>query len=83
MSLKLFHLPFRIIPACAGNSRELDHVRGIRPDHPRVCGEQFNATIDGTNYAGSSPRVRGTDHVLLVLDALGRIIPACAGNRRP
>ena len=65
--------------------------------HPRVCGEQAlgsSPRVRGTAEApllysslqavGSSPRVRGTARLSGPLeDALGRFIPACAGNRTP
>ena len=45
-----------------------------------MCGEHLNAVAGGNADTGSSPRVRGTHELPVVLpEALG-IIPACAGN---
>jgi len=53
-----------------------------RPVHPRVCGEHlFQRGTLGFVF-GSSPRVRGTLKSELNVGALGRFIPACAGNTR-
>ncbi len=70
----------RIIPACAGNTRNR-HGDGLqRPDHPRVCGEHRMQQAGIKGVIGSSPRVRGT-RVDDLPDCLPRrIIPACAGN---
>ena len=70
----------RFIPACAGNSGlPLSQWRN-NPVHPRVCGEQKGDTPYIPTDNGSSPRVRGTDRIPLILFLLGRFIPACAGN---
>ena len=50
------------------------------PVHPRVCGEQRSFSARTTIHAGSSPRVRGTDHDSAQSQDQGRFIPACAGN---
>ena len=70
-----------IIPACAGNSDNIDEIDDESWDHPRVCGEQEAMRLVLGDEQGSSPRVRGT-----VLQSVGNvakngIIPACAGNR--
>ena len=71
----------RFIPACAGNSYS-DFVSGfVDAVHPRVCGEQIPNLALMKLSAGSSPRVRGTEPHSAQLFALGRFIPACAGNR--
>ena len=55
----------RITPACAGN-RSLGHGHDTgRPDHPRVCGEQYLLTLFLAFLLGSPPRVRGTVRVVL------------------
>ena len=74
--------PCGITPACAGNRlRSLSVVHAAK-DHPRVCGEQWQATRKPTRWAGSPPRVRGTAAVLYASSAYFRITPACAGNSR-
>ncbi|EEP20781.1 hypothetical protein BIFANG_03351 [Bifidobacterium angulatum DSM 20098 = JCM 7096] len=71
-----------IIPACAGNTALPSRWPSRKRDHPRVCGEHYQALSTATGRPGSSPRVRGTRrHDLPVPDGRG-IIPACAGNTR-
>ena len=73
----------RFIPACAGNRicKRTTHRKATV--HPRVCGEQEAADIQSPIQNGSSPRVRGTAGVPVVVVILVRFIPACAGNRLP
>ena len=52
--------PEGIIPACAGNTLLADPAECGDRDHPRVCGEHGNPSVDRVLKAGSSPRVRGT-----------------------
>ena len=69
-----------IIPACAGNTgRERSPHARVR-DHPRVCGEHCELLRTRAAGPGSSPRVRGTQHVVYRHHSLVGIIPACAGN---
>ena len=69
-----------IIPACAGNTGHGTRQTAVRRDHPRMCGEHYQALSTATGRPGSSPHVRGT-RVELFLERLGvGIIPACAGN---
>ena len=70
-----------ITPACAGNRKISENLSGVRKDHPRVCGEQMTACIDGRGLAGSPPRVRGTVAKVVEQVADLGITPACAGNR--
>ena len=70
----------RFIPACAGNSPSLCCAPGPSPVHPRVCGEQVFVVMMFLLFAGSSPRVRGTDKTSCVTQGPCRFIPACAGN---
>ena len=58
-------------------------MRGRCRDHPRVCGEQSISHASASNFAGSSPRVRGTGHFQCSRQTLTGIIPACAGNSTP
>ena len=73
---------WRFIPACAGNSRNARTFEKLRPVHPRVCGEQIGVTPQPFGVPGSSPRVRGTAVRCIHEHAIGRFIPACAGNRK-
>ena len=69
-----------IIPAYAGNTRNvIPHVLAIR-DHPRVCGEHLFSGVTKWVSPGSSPRMRGTPCLLRLLIATTGIIPAYAGN---
>ncbi len=72
--------PVRFIPACAGNANMPPILITIKSVHPRVCGERLLHLAVALLTAGSSPRVRGTQWILAHLAALGRFIPACAGN---
>ena len=70
----------RLIPACAGKTRHIWIRAGLRPAHPRVCGENRLGHAGLSAAAGSSPRVRGKP-----LDAERKpggfgLIPACAGK---
>ena len=50
----------RFIPACAGNSAAAGRAALRAAVHPRVCGELQGGREDQQQFAGSSPRVRGT-----------------------
>ena len=70
----------RLIPACAGKTKQRSHVWSGERAHPRVCGENDIPLAREEIKVGSSPRVRGK---LRSLDhRLGheRLIPACAGK---
>ena len=70
----------RLIPACAGKTPGPPSTSRARWAHPRVCGENDNATALQCARHGSSPRVRGKLDER-GLDALPpRLIPACAGK---
>ena len=49
-------------------------------DHPRVCGEKENQYFQWDCAAGSPPRVRGKDKILLISIGFPGITPACAGK---
>ena len=69
-----------IIPAYAGNTPiDTGDMLNAR-DHPRVCGEHFNAVRSATSPQGSSPRMRGTLYRELAVFGARGIIPAYAGN---
>ena len=70
----------RIIPACAGNRFSGFGTTSVKPDHPRVCGEQCPIFRLYESVSGSSPRVRGTGGRDPRFRHGVRIIPACAGN---
>ena len=70
----------RFIPACAGNTWTWTARRPTPTVHPRVCGEHVGGGAVRGLGAGSSPRVRGTQHARGGPGAHHRFIPACAGN---
>ena len=71
---------YRFIPACAGNT--CHYAIRLQPVavHPRVCGEHTVTNAVLWMYAGSSPRVRGTQPRPVPRQTRIRFIPACAGN---
>ena len=69
-----------IIPAYAGNTRFYFPLRILKRDHPRICGEHFNAVRNATSPQGSSPHMRGTPLETHLNRIEGGIIPAYAGN---
>ena len=71
-----------IIPACAGNTSAYRLVSSATWDHPRVCGEHLHDQWIAEKKPGSSPRVRGTRRVRILIGLRTGIIPACAGNTR-
>ena len=70
----------RLIPARAGNTRELEPVHGGRAAHPRSRGEHEFNTEGMLRGDGSSPLARGTQCALALKYAAARLIPARAGN---
>ena len=82
---KLLCLPIvrtspRITPACAGKTRRQSAGCCHRPDHPRVCGENFPERQKSHSRRGSPPRVRGKHIVFNSANHLVGITPACAGK---
>ena len=49
----------RITPARAGKTHFAPLLLLLHRDHPRACGENYNAQIESYTQAGSPPRVRG------------------------
>ena len=69
-----------LIPAHAGNTTRV-HGRRTRPwAHPRACGEHDHVGGEGSFFAGSSPRMRGTPAGTGPPDPGTGLIPAHAGN---
>ena len=73
-------LPFRIIPAGAGQTRTFGRCSEEVPDHPRGCGADYDLNPKVLRMHGSSPRVRGRPGLLAVCWGSVRIIPAGAGQ---
>ena len=70
----------RFIPAWAGNAEQDNDHRNDQRVHPRVGGERVEATIEGLDIDGSSPRGRGTQRLAGLARIRLRFIPAWAGN---
>ena len=69
-----------ITPACAGNRFSWPSCGPRERDHPRLRGEQEEATISFGRREGSPPLARGTDYQHILAVIVGGITPACAGN---
>ena len=70
----------RIIPACAGNTKNDKYCQNLYWDHPRLCGEYLLSPSIWCVMLGSSSLVRGIRGRNGTKGLLDRIIPACAGN---
>ena len=70
----------RIIPAHAGNTKEVRVGEVVKEDHPRACGEHHLSLCRRRQSNGSSPRMRGTQFHLFSSCSVIGIIPAHAGN---
>ena len=70
----------RFIPACAGNAWPPASAVAGSSVHPRMRGERSGGPSSASSFSGSSPHARGTLDFLIVTQAPGRFIPACAGN---
>ena len=71
-----------ITPADAGNRRLSLSSLASLADHPRGCGEQTRMQQPSQEQTGSPPRMRGTEHCIMLCVSVFRITPADAGNRR-
>ena len=69
-----------IIPACAGSTCWSRSTSRTVRDHPRMCGEHFDAGDLEVHVGGSSPHVRGAPYRQAVFRHRAGIIPACAGS---
>ena len=76
-----FWLPCkRLIPACAGNTRNRIARWCSAGAHPRMRGEHSPTGTLPSFQSGSSPHARGTHPGNLVRHGTEGLIPACAGN---
>ena len=73
-------LVVRITPAYAGKSNTSTMMWCSHWDHPRVCGEKFEAIFRNETLVGSPPRMRGKVQELPVVAAGAGITPAYAGK---
>ncbi len=69
-----------ITPADAGKTRAIAAVKNLCQDHPRGCGENWQARLKETAQAGSPPRMRGKPPLQKLILRLSRITPADAGK---
>ena len=74
--------PAGIIPAHAGNTSRPCMMPSLVQDHPRACGEHYRTGVVPFAVSGSSPRMRGTQHVCWYFCVIHGIIPAHAGNTK-
>ena len=70
----------RIIPADAGSTSSPRARHWSGTDHPRGCGEHFQASITRALIQGSSPRMRGAPARRATAQRYRGIIPADAGS---
>jgi len=70
----------RFIPARAGNTAFQERCRHLSAVHPRASGEHLNPSAMRWIANGSSPRERGTPHMVKRGGVGDRFIPARAGN---
>ena len=56
--------PYRITPAYAGKSQQLELKQPHFQDHPRLCGEKVHKQIHFRGHLGSPPPMRGKAEVL-------------------
>ncbi len=76
-------LPWRFIPAHAGNTCHPSHTSPLVPVHPRARGEHTVRVRRLAQRGGSSPRTRGTHLAAEWQQSRIRFIPAHAGNTGP
>ena len=73
----------RLIPAHAGKtSRSTPSIISVRA-HPRSRGENVHERSAARRAKGSSPLTRGKPHLVVVGEAIRRLIPAHAGKTDP
>ena len=72
--------PSRLIPARAGNTPLRVVTNEGNSAHPRSRGEHLLESVHLLRRLGSSPLARGTLRKTTDTEALGRLIPARAGN---
>ena len=81
--LTLNSSPARITPAYAGKTAYVNRGWAGAEDHPRVCGENFEAYSTAIQSGGSPPRMRGKRGILPRCWFCAGITPAYAGKTKP
>ena len=79
--VRLISKSSRITPACAGSRAAPGTSAPSAPDHPRMCGEQYDRLRTETGLCGSPPHARGADGGQFAMDSDLRITPVCVGSR--
>ena len=79
-SLNSLTSPYRITPAYAGKRPYVPHLRHLKEDHPRLCGEKDLTLIFKSLKIGSPPPMRGKDNLFPQNRINHRITPAYAGK---
>ena len=76
----LFFVFSRNIPACAGKTDKATGMPVQPTEHPRVRGENSYICLFASSRAGTSPRARGKQVMVISGDSSPGNIPACAGK---
>ena len=79
----IYSSTIRYNPACAGTTPSRAPRRRRQPIQPRVCGDYQKCFATSMSSADTTPRVRGLRCRLLVIRAICRYNPACAGTTHP
>ena len=80
MNMKYDVIDFRITPADAGKTSQINRTVMLSWDHPRGCGENAAIVRPHTHPMGSPPRMRGKRATRLRTAKSDRITPADAGK---
>ena len=70
-----------ITPAYAGKSFLSTSRAFCNQDHPRLCGEKLEQTVQSMQAEGSPPPMRGKGNTNFIQRTALRITPAYAGKR--
>src|SRR5690606_4143665 len=70
----------RFIPTHVGNGEIFECHLIYKPVHPHACGERTESIFGIMSFAGSSPRMWGTDPSLSDIGNRIRFIPTHVGN---
>lgn len=71
---------FRLTPACAGNTHNIQTVCAGYRAHPRMRGEYGKIFGFQALLPGSPPHARGIPTYVVTFLGYSRLTPACAGN---
>ena len=71
---------YRITPACAGSTQDVQNYIDNLEDHPRLRGEYESKGAQFQRKEGSPPLARGVPMAATIIAATTGITPACAGS---